>query len=59
MACRLTVIPTLRGRVPGFQRSGRPTLVKIADAVQRQPAPAVDAAADDIAYFGHDVWVGP
>ncbi|CTP89283.1 DUF4380 domain-containing protein [Xanthomonas graminis pv. phlei] len=56
---RLTVTPTLGGRVLGFQRSGGPNLIKVGDAVQRQPLPTVSAAADDIPYFGHDVWVGP
>ncbi|MBB4128866.1 hypothetical protein GGR77_004197 [Xanthomonas translucens] len=56
---RLTVTPTLGGRVLGFQRSGGPNLVKVGDAVQRQPLPTVSAAANDIPYFGHDVWVGP
>jgi hypothetical protein len=56
---RLTVTPTLGGRVLGFQRSGGPNLIKVGDAVQRQPLPTVSAAANDIPYFGHDVWVGP
>jgi hypothetical protein len=56
---RLTVTPTLGGRVLGFQRSGGANLIKVGDAVQRQPTPPVDASADDIPYFGHDVWVGP
>ncbi|MDL5368183.1 DUF4380 domain-containing protein [Xanthomonas sp. NCPPB 2654] len=56
---RLTVTPTLGGRVLGFQRSGGPNLIKVGEAVQRQPLPAVSAAANDIPYFGHDVWVGP
>lgn len=56
---RLTVTPTLGGRVLGFQRSGGPNLIKVGEAVQRQPLPTVSAAANDIPYFGHDVWVGP
>lgn len=56
---RLTVTPTLGGRVLGFQRSTGPNLVKVGEAVQRQPTPPVDAMAGDIPYFGHDVWVGP
>ncbi|MBN6150542.1 DUF4380 domain-containing protein [Xanthomonas sp. AmX2] len=56
---RLTVTPTLGGRVLGFQRAGEANLVKIGEAVRQQPRPPVRADAGDIAYLGHDVWVGP
>lgn len=55
----LEVTPGLGGRGLWFSLKGHPNLLKVGEAVQAQPAPAVSAAADDIAYLGHDVWVGP
>lgn len=55
----LEVTPALGGRVLHFGAAGRPNLIKVGEAVQAQPVPEVSAAADDIAYFGHDVWLGP
>lgn len=55
----LEVTPELGGRGLGFSLKGRPNLLKIGEAVQTQPAPTLSATADDIAYLGHDVWVGP
>ncbi|WP_022971444.1 DUF4380 domain-containing protein [Xanthomonas maliensis] len=55
----LTVTPAFGGRVLAFQRPGQPNVLKIGPAVEQQPAPVVSAAAGDIAYLGHDVWVGP
>ena len=49
----------LGGRVLQFGVRGMPNLIKVGDAVRTQPAPTVDAGADDIAYLGHDVWLGP
>ena len=53
------VTPELGGRGLGFSLKGSPNLLKIGQAVETQPAPEVTATADDIAYLGHDVWVGP
>ncbi len=55
----LEVTPELGGRGLGFSLKEKPNLLKIGAAVQTQPAPTVSATADDIAYLGHDVWVGP
>jgi hypothetical protein len=56
---QLTVTPALGGRVLGLRRVGEDNFLKIGEAVRSQPSPAVTADADDIAYLGHDVWVGP
>lgn len=56
---RLTVTPALGGRVLGLQRTGEANFLKIGEAVESRPRPRVAADADDIAYLGHDVWVGP
>lgn len=56
---RLTVTPALGGRVLGLQRAGEANFLKVGDAVESQPHPRVAADANDIAYLGHDVWVGP
>lgn len=55
----LEVTPELGGRGLGFSLKGKPSLLKVGEAVQTQPAPAASATGDDIAYLGHDVWVGP
>lgn len=55
----LEVTPALGGRVLHFGAVGRPNLIKVGEAVRTQPEPEVSAAANDIAYLGHDVWLGP
>ena len=55
----LEVTPAFGGRGLGFSLKGRPSLLKVGEAVQTQPAPTVSATGDDIGYLGHDVWVGP
>lgn len=55
----LEVTPALGGRVLHFGVIGGPNLIKVGEAVRTQPDPEVSAAADDIAYLGHDVWLGP
>ena len=55
----LEVTPAFGGRGLGFSLKGRPSLLKVGEAVQTQPAPIVSATSDDIGYLGHDVWVGP
>jgi hypothetical protein len=55
----LEATPALGGRVLHFGAPGMPNLIKVGAAVETDPAPAVAADADDIAHFGHDVWLGP
>lgn len=53
------VTPALGGRVLHAGRIGQPNLIKVGGPVASQPAPPVSAAADDVGYLGHDVWLGP
>lgn len=55
----MQVTPTLGGRGLAFARQGRASVIQIGSAVHEQPKPRVDAHAEDIAYLGHDVWLGP
>jgi hypothetical protein len=55
----IEVTPALGGRALHFGVPGMPNLIKVGAAVETDPAPAVSADADDIAHFGHDVWLGP
>lgn len=56
---RFEATPAYGGRGLAWHLQGEPNVLKIGEAVQAQPAPAVSAQAGDIAYLGHDVWVGP
>lgn len=56
---QLTVTPALGGRLLEARLAGLPNIIKVGQAVRWQPDPPVSAEADDIAYLGHDVWVGP
>ena len=47
------------GRGLAWHLQGEPNVLKIGEAVDAQPRPQVSAQAGDIAYLGHDVWVGP
>lgn len=58
-ALTLELTPSLGGRGLLFARHGHASVLKIGSAVTEQPTPRVDAQADDIAYLGHDVWLGP
>lgn len=55
----LEVAPRLGGRVLHLSVPGAPNLLKVGEAVQAQPDPAVSANAPNIGYLGHEVWVGP
>lgn len=58
-ALTLELTPALGGRGLGFARHGHANVLKVGSVVTEQPTPRVDAQADDIAYLGHDVWLGP
>ncbi|RZA22743.1 MAG: DUF4380 domain-containing protein, partial [Proteobacteria bacterium] len=55
----LSATPAFGGRVLSFNLVGQPNVLKTGSAVEQQPLPEVSATAGDIAYLGHDVWVGP
>ncbi|MCL1528277.1 DUF4380 domain-containing protein [Xanthomonas nasturtii] len=58
-AVELSATPAFGGRVLSFNLRGQPNVLKVGTAVEQQPAPEVSATAGDIAYLGHDVWIGP
>lgn len=55
----LTLTPQIGGRVLSVARNSQPNILKVGEAVEQQPAPRVHAGANNIAYFGHEIWVGP
>ena len=58
-ALHLEMTPAFGGRVIGLRLHGEPDFLRVGTAVETQPRPEVSASSDDIAYLGHDVWVGP
>ncbi|WP_115051243.1 DUF4380 domain-containing protein [Xanthomonas arboricola] len=55
----VSATPAFGGRVLSFHLLGQPNILKTGSAVQQHPVPEVSATSGDIAYLGHDVWVGP
>lgn len=56
---QLQVSSAFGGRVLSLHRKGEPNFLRVGAAVKSQPSPEVKAESGDIAYLGHDVWVGP
>ena len=56
---QLQLTSAFGGRVLSLQRKGEPNFLRVGAAVSTQTDPEVNAGSDDIAYLGHDVWVGP
>ena len=56
---RLEATDAFGGRVLAWHLASEPNVLKVGAAVREQPQPAWSAQAGDIAYLGHDVWVGP
>ncbi|UNK57716.1 DUF4380 domain-containing protein [Pseudoxanthomonas daejeonensis] len=56
---RMEVSPRLGGRVLHFSIPGAPNLLKVGEATVSQPEPRVEAGGENIAYLGHEIWVGP
>ncbi len=56
---QLQVSSAFGGRVLSLQREGQPNFLRVGPAVNTEPNPEVTAESGDIAYLGHDVWVGP
>ncbi|WP_296953110.1 DUF4380 domain-containing protein [uncultured Massilia sp.] len=55
---RATVTAAIGGRLLSFALRGQPNFLLL-DAAAGDPAAPVDAAGDNVPYFGHEVWVGP
>lgn len=57
---RLEATTAFGGRVLSWHLAGEPNVLKVGhEAVRTRPRPDWSAAAGDIPYLGHDVWVGP
>ena len=56
---QMTVTPDIGGRVLSFQLTEQENFLKVSDKVTRQPKPEVSAHAENISYFGHEMWLGP
>jgi len=56
---QMQLTPAFGGRVLELHRVDEPNFLRVGEAVRSQPAPQVHAGSGDIAYLGHDVWVGP
>ena len=56
---QLQLTSAFGGRVLSLQRKGEPNFLRVGAAVGTQANPEINASSGDIAYLGHDVWVGP
>ena len=55
---RATVTHAAGGRLLSFALAGKPNFLKV-DSAAGNPDDFVDATNDNVAWFGHEVWVGP
>jgi hypothetical protein len=54
------ITPDIGGRLLTFSRQGKENFLEVGEAAVRDnPDPHVDAMAENIGYFGHEMWVGP
>lgn len=53
------IAPALGGRVVHLALPGRANLLKVGPAVDSHPDPVPHAEGPDLAYFGHELWLGP
>jgi hypothetical protein len=51
--------PDIGGRLLSFSLKGKPNFLRVGEAVETTPQPDVSPQADNQAYLGHEVWVGP
>ncbi len=57
---RMELTPAIGGRVLHLSLPGRENLFKTDEVeIARRPAPKIDLKGNNIAYFGHEVWLGP
>lgn len=55
---RATVTDAIGGRLLSFGLAGKANFIKI-DTSAGNPGAPVDATADNVGYFGHEIWIGP
>ncbi|HEY8941711.1 MAG TPA: DUF4380 domain-containing protein [Cellvibrio sp.] len=53
------ITPDIGGRLLSAHLSGQPNFLKTGAAVITEPNPLVTPEANNIGYFGHEIWVGP
>lgn len=53
------ITPDIGGRVLSFAVKNQPNFLLLADLSTKDTRPVVSADANNISYFGHEVWVGP
>jgi hypothetical protein len=55
----LELTPDIGGRILAVNLQNQPNFLRVGDAVSAEPNPQVTAAANNIGYLGHEIWVGP
>lgn len=55
----IEITPDIGGRILSVGLVGQPNFLKVGAAVIDEPDPVVSPAANNIGYFGHEIWVGP
>jgi hypothetical protein len=53
------ITPDIGGRLLSVALVGQPNFLRVGSAVLSEPNPVVTPSSDNIAYFGHETWVGP
>ncbi len=53
------ITPDIGGRLLSFSLKGNPNFLRVGDEVETTPQPDVNPQADNVAYLGHEIWVGP
>lgn len=53
------ITPDIGGRLLSFSLVGKPNFLRVGEAVEAASNPDVNPQADNIAYLGHEIWVGP
>lgn len=55
----IEITPDIGGRVLSVNLVDKPNFLHIGAAVESEPNPVVTPESSNIAYFGHETWVGP
>ncbi len=53
------ITPDIGGRVLSFSLKGQSNFLLLGDLTKLDTKPQVNAEANNISYFGHEIWVGP